>query len=84
MLKKCGCVLTNDEFDIFMKLGLFQKITLRKSISIISKILKANKKSNYFEQKILSKVLLKNVFDVSIKRTFVFRVFFKIMRYIKK
>jgi hypothetical protein len=84
MLKKCGCILTNNEFDIFVKLELLQTVKVWESMKVINKILKTNKKSNYFEQKLLSKVLLKKVFDVSIKRTFVFRAFFKIMRYIKK
>ncbi|SMM98926.1 Glycosyltransferase [uncultured Candidatus Thioglobus sp.] len=63
MLMKCANDMGADDIDVLVNL-LSKNITLKDKIRVLDTILNANKVSNYFNQKLLSKVLALEVLNV--------------------
>ncbi len=57
MLKKIACHLNKVEFNIFVKIALYQYIPISEFELVINKILTANKISKYLDQNELKKVI---------------------------
>jgi len=68
MLKKCGCSLSDDEFDIFLKISFRENVDLEKFLPVLNKILYSNKRSNYFNQKLLSQSFIERFFYIAKKK----------------